>query len=218
MWRKQVESIQRTIQTRYQASVSVLAIALFLVSCASSSTSVEPMLQQASVSVVAVGRDGANIGTAWAVGPGLFVSNAHVASDSTIYLRAANGRSHGVKDIVRDAELDLALLRSALQMPSLKLAPRDPALGSEIYVLGNPFGQGLSVSRGIVGALPGALVDIDLMQLDASVNPGNSGGPVVNVHGEVVGIVSQSGPLGSGLGFAVPVETLRSWLNEHTSD
>ena len=213
-----VGSLQKTIQMRYQARYFLLAIALVFAGCASRPTSVEPMLEKASVSVVAVGREGATIGTAWAVGPGLFLSNAHVVSDGTIYLQAANGRSHGVKDIVRDSKLDLALFKSTLQMPSLRLAPRDAALGSEIYVLGNPFGKGLSVSRGIVGALPGALVDIDLMQLDVNVNPGNSGGPVVNVHGEVVGIVSQSGPLGSGLGFAVPVETLRSWLRKHTSD
>ena len=86
--------------------------------------------------------------------------------------------------------------------------PGDPAVA-----LGNPFGLTRTVTTGVVSAVgrsitaPDGSRIRDVIQTDAAINPGNSGGPLLDVEGRVIGVISQS--RGAGLGFAVPVDTLR---------
>ena len=110
-----------------------------------------------------------------------------------------------------DANSDLAILElpANAPMPGLPLvAPASaPATGAWIVVLGRPFGTKTTATVGIVSATPGAIATPRLMeriQINAAVNPGNSGGPVVNLQGEVVGVASTLLPAGQDLAFANP--------------
>jgi len=98
--------------------------------------------------------------------------------------------------------------------------------GDEVVAVGFPFGIGPSVSDGVVSGLHRAFEDehnrklTDLIQFDAAANPGNSGGPLLNADGEVVGIVTAIlNPSGSrtfaGIGFAMPIETAASAVGEN---
>ena len=110
------------------------------------------------------------------------------------------------RTIARDAAHDLALIEVASTAPGLRLRDEDPKVGEELYALGHPFGQatggklsGLlvwSAARGIVSG-----VGPWLIQTDAAMNPGNSGGPLVDSQGRVVGIVSRK-IKAEGIGFA----------------
>jgi hypothetical protein len=110
------------------------------------------------------------------------------------------------RTIARDAAHDLALIEVASTAPGLSLRTEDPNLGEDLYALGHPFGQatggklsGLlvwSAARGIVSG-----VGPWLIQTDAAMNPGNSGGPLVDGQGRVVGIVSRK-IKAEGIGFA----------------
>jgi serine protease Do len=147
---------------------------------------------------------------------GLIVTNNHVIADSDeITANLADGRKYKASVVGVDEKTDLALLK-LVSPPALKAVKfgRSEALrvGDWVLAIGNPFGFGGTVTAGIVSAL-----DRDIksgpydhyIQTDASINRGNSGGPLFNISGEVVGIntaiMSPSG--GSiGIGFAVPSE------------
>lgn len=145
---------------------------------------------------------------------GHLITNAHVVGSETII------QGHlGISPILLEFEvvahgeslgLDLALLRliSDLEWTPLPITENNPKLASTIYVVGNPNNLGISVSKGTLSRLTEKEY-----QLDVTVNPGNSGGPVLNETGEVVGVVSYLIKEVQGLGFAVSIEMLKYFLN-----
>jgi serine protease Do len=146
---------------------------------------------------------------------GYVLTNNHVVKDATdIKVRLSDGREYEAKVVGRDPPTDVALLKLQKvsgKLPTVALGDSD-ALDQGDYVLaiGSPLGFRESVSFGIVSAkdrqLTGSAFD-DFLQTDAAINQGNSGGPLFNMRGEVVGINTAiiSPQIGSGIGFAVPI-------------
>ena len=146
---------------------------------------------------------------------GYILTNNHVVKDATdIKVRLADGRELGAKVVGRDAASDVALLK-LLEMkgklPTVALGDSDALeQGDYVLAIGSPLGFRESVTFGIVSAkdraLTGGAFD-DFLQTDAAINQGNSGGPLFNLKGEVVGINTAiiSPQIGSGIGFAVPI-------------
>lgn len=124
--------------------------------------------------------------------------------------------------VTMDAEADLALLKLPDPLPLRPLSvlsDSEPRLGEWIAALGNPFGQGLTVSVGVVGSLPqkfGQATGTSRIQTDAAINPGNSGGPVLNLRGDVIGVATARIST-AGVGFVTPIsygkELLEKALN-----
>jgi serine protease Do len=150
---------------------------------------------------------------------GLLVTNAHVIADAArIQVRLADGRRFEGKVVGRDNRVDLALVRleGVQGLPVLPLGDSNRVrVGEFVLALGHPFGLEQTVSFGIVsrkGApLRVAAPGFDFIQTDASVNPGNSGGPLVNMAGEVVGVNSMAARNGS-IGFAIPANLVASLI------
>ena len=150
---------------------------------------------------------------------GLLVTNAHVVGDATrIQVRLQDGRRFEGTLVGKDTRVDLALVKidGARGLPVLPLGDSNRLrVGEFVLALGHPFGLEQTVSFGIVsrkGApLRVAAPGFDFIQTDASVNPGNSGGPLVNMAGEVVGVNSMAARNGS-IGFAIPVNLVKSLL------
>jgi len=150
---------------------------------------------------------------------GLVVTNAHVVSDATrIQVRLQDGRRFEGKVIGKDTRVDLALVKveGVRGLPVLSLGDSNRLrVGEFVLALGHPFGLEQTVSLGIVSRkgppLQVAAPGFDFIQTDASVNPGNSGGPLVNMAGEVVGVNSMAARNGS-IGFAIPVNLVKSLL------
>ncbi len=150
---------------------------------------------------------------------GLLVTNAHVIADATrIQVRLQDGRRFEGKLIGKDTRVDLALVKidGVHGLPVLPLGDSNRLrVGEFVLALGHPFGLEQTVSLGIVsrkGApLQVAVPGFDFIQTDASVNPGNSGGPLVNMAGEVVGVNSMAARNGS-IGFAIPANLVKSLL------
>jgi serine protease Do len=142
---------------------------------------------------------------------GLIVTNAHVVEGVTgARVRLFDGRRFNGKVIGRDNRVDLALLKldGVKDLPVLPMGDSNRLrVGEFVLALGHPFGLEHTVSFGIVsrkGApLAVAAPGFDFIQTDAAVNPGNSGGPLVNMAGEVVGVNSMAARNGS-IGFAIP--------------
>ena len=141
------------------------------------------------------------------------------AAGDAVVVRAG-GRDSAAHVLRVNAVSDLALVELDAEsgIPGLRLAPagQGPRRGEWILVIGCPFGAEPTATVGIISALPGAIEEParlkGLVQLNAAVNPGNSGGPVVNLRGEVVGVAYGSIPGGFGLGFAAPASELRALI------
>ena len=133
-------------------------------------------------------------GTAVAIAPGGYLMTAlHVVDRaSEISVRRSDGLSMPARIVGRDPASDLALLKVEADIPLLPFGP-EPALGAPVCALGNPFGTGLSVSCGVVSGLHRSGMGFnpieDFIQTDAAINPGMSGGALVDREGRLVGLL-----------------------------
>jgi len=153
---------------------------------------------------------------------GYIVTNHHViANANRIEITTSDKKTYKAKLVGDDAQTDLALLKvSANNLTPATIGRSDKiAVGELAVVIGNPLGElGGSVSAGIISAKDRNMTiekkNMKLIQTDATVNPGNSGGGMFNQYGQLVGIVvaKSSGTGVEGLGFAIPTTTLRDVL------
>src|SRR5258705_8722267 len=141
---------------------------------------------------------------------GYLVTNAHVVGEADrIQVRLVDGRRFEGRVVGLDERVDLALVKIDAQgLPVAPLGDSNRArVGEFVLALGHPFGLEQTVSFGIVsrkGApIQGAVGTFEFIQTDAAVNPGNSGGPLVNMAGEGVGVNSMAAVNGT-IGFAIP--------------
>ena len=155
---------------------------------------------------------------------GYILTNFHVVdAASDIQVALNDGSTHKAKIIGSDPESDLAVLQiKADNLPAVTFGQMESlSVGDVVLAIGNPFGVGQTVTMGIVSALGRSHLGINtfenFIQTDAAVNPGNSGGALVDTKGHLVGIntaiYSQTG--GSlGIGFAIPVSSARSIMEQ----
>src|SRR4051794_21175910 len=159
---------------------------------------------------------------------GHIVTASHVVDGaSKVTVKFASGATRTATVTGKDDATDVAVLEidpSGLTLHPLKLASSSSlAVGSAVAAIGDPFGYARSISTGIVSGLdrtiqaPNGFTVAHAIQTDAALNPGNSGGPLLNASGEVVGIVDQIATDGnadqsSGVGFAVPIDLVKSQL------
>jgi len=149
---------------------------------------------------------------------GYVVTNNHVVDNaSEVQVTMDNGETLDAKVIGVDPKTDLALIKvEGSNFPYVKLASQKARIGEWVLAVGNPFGLGGTVTAGIVSAQHrdiGAGPYDDFMQIDASVNKGNSGGPTFNLAGEVVGVnTAIFSPSGGnvGIAFAIPASTVEN--------
>ena len=166
---------------------------------------------------------------------GLIVTNAHIVEMATEVALRADGNELIPAEIVgKDLSTDLAVLRvdpEALEARPLPLGDVEGvAVGDPVVAMGNPFGLDDTITAGIVSAkqrrisAPDGFTIEDIIQTDAAVNPGNSGGPLVNLDGEVIGVNSQIATGGggamqsAGIAFAIPVSTVREIVPDLVDD
>ena len=185
--------------------------------------SLEDMLERAMPGVVEIGADTGS-GTGFIVHElGLVITNAHVVGDSgEVAIRLAAGGEYSGVVIGTHATLDLAYvgIDTSDTFQPLALGDSDAIrVGAEVIAIGFPLGselgQDATVTRGIISA---KRQDMDFLQTDASLNPGNSGGPLLDEYGCVVGINTAGvgetgdGQVVTGINFAIPVNDLKDAL------
>jgi S1-C subfamily serine protease len=171
---------------------------------------------------------------------GHVVTNAHVVrgtglrGDPVITVQFYDGRTTRAEIVGIDASYDIAVLRTVTTeglFPATRATAVETLQGDRVYAFGSPFGFKFSMSEGIVSGLgrsPSAVVleggYTNFIQTDAAVNPGNSGGPLVDIYGRVVGmnvaIATGASPSGategqsSGISFAIPLDTIESVVSQ----
>ena len=166
------------------------------------------------------GPRGIGVGSGFVIeDDGYIVTNNHVVDNAeTVKVRLADEREFDAEVIGTDPQTDLALIKiDATGLPELTLGDSDALrVGEDVIAVGNPFGLGGTVTRGIVSAMArdiNAGPYVDFIQTDAAINRGNSGGPLLNLEGEVIGVNSAIySPNGGsvGVGFAVPSNTVET--------
>ncbi len=160
---------------------------------------------------------------------GHVLTNNHVVEGANrgIDVQLSNKRHYTGHIIGVDKVHDLALLQiDAKDLQPVTLADSSQlAVGQKVYAIGNPFGLGGTMTRGIISSIrtlgePGGAHIEDAIQTDAAINPGNSGGPLLNSRGEVIGIntmiASNGAEQSSGIGFAIPINTAKAVLSDLT--
>ena len=193
-------------------------------------TSSRTVMQLAPLTIqdLLMGRQRSQLAKSTSLGSGVIVSreghiltNHHVIAGMTeIRVQLTDGRNLPAKLIGSDPVTDIAVLKiEAANIEALPLGESDDLrAGQQIFAVGNPYGLEESVTRGIISAKRGLTASdssIEYIQHDAAVNQGNSGGPLLNVRGEIVGInsaiFSRTGGW-QGISFAIPSNTARRIL------
>lgn len=158
---------------------------------------------------------------------GYVLTNVHVVEDAAeIEVTLSDNRTYPADLIIGTRRSDVALLKLRGQ-PDEKFTPiqfaadDDLLLGETVIALGNPFGLGGSVSRGILSSKTrrttthdGVLDVQDWIQTDAAINPGNSGGPLINLNAQLIGLNVAIFREGQGIGFAIPVKQISETVAE----
>ena len=155
---------------------------------------------------------------------GYLVTNYHVVAEAAeIRVQLSDGRVANPDVIGVDAETDLALLKVDLSdIPAIRLGRSGQLrIGDVVLAIGNPYGLTKSVTQGIVSATGRGLLNLttyeNFIQTDAAINAGNSGGALINVDGELIGIntaVLAQDAGTEGIGFAIPVDLVRGVIAE----
>lgn len=161
---------------------------------------------------------------------GLIVSNNHVVEDPTMNYTVilADGTEYPAKVLYQDKFDDIAFLKIKAQnlVPAVLGDSSSLETGQSVFAIGDSLGQyQYSVTKGVISAV-GRSVDtssatgqadsrlLNLIQTDAAINPGNSGGPLINLTGQVVGMNTLIDTGGTGLGFAIPINTIKDAISQ----
>jgi serine protease Do len=176
-----------------------------------------------SLVIVESGRHGAGAGVVWRP-DGIVVTNYHVVSQGKFRLRLLNGAQYPARLIAQRPEIDLAILQAETgQTPhaDLPVAPiadsRDLRIGQIALAIGHPWGQVGAVSAGIISGLGSVSLQdnhgsITVIRTDVGLAPGNSGGPLMNASGGVIGINTLI--VGGDLGVAIPSHLVEAFIEE----
>lgn len=153
---------------------------------------------------------------------GLILTSYHlIGQASSIRVTVGEVKTLPGEIVKGDREKDLALIRvkTDLELEPARLGDsRRLEVGEWVMAVGNPFGFENTITIGVISALNredvSGDIKVGLIQTDASINPGNDGGPLINIKGEVVGVNTAAATEGQGIGFAVPINESRSLFED----
>ena len=198
-----------SIQLDFQKQISTIK--------ATTSADFSGIIETALQSTVSIKTDIAQ-GSGFFISPQYIVTNAHVLSGAKYAkIFTYDGKSRFSKLIGYDTNMDIALLKIDETYPTLELANSDDIkAGEKVIALGNPLGLSFTATEGIVSAV-NRQGDNGLnayIQTDVSLNPGNSGGPLIDNSGQVIGINNFKLSNAEGIGFALESNYIKSTVNQ----
>jgi len=165
-------------------------------------------------SVVVVYTD-TGVGSGFFVEENIIITNAHVVGNDTRVTINLYDESTLKGSVVKtDFEKDLALIRVDEMNTPLMINTESISIGQEVYAIGAPKDMPYTLTKGIVSALERKLGQNTYIQVDASINSGNSGGPLVDEDGKVIGIITLKASNAEGIGFAINTKDINNFIND----
>lgn len=148
---------------------------------------------------------------------GTVITNYHVIEDaSAAYVTTSDGGAYEVTSVAGySEEFDIAILTTTISDTMAVATSTSVTTGESVYVLGSSRGLTGTFSEGLVSTAERMMDDIPFIQISAPISPGNSGGPVVNAYGEVIGIATLTRTDGQNLNFALPISLVNQISLEH---
>jgi len=193
--------------------ITKITICILFLSAYTYAQTASIVYQKTVNSVVTIETDNA-LGSGFFIGNNLVATNYHVidGASSAIIILNSTSQTYKVEGYVaKDETNDLVILKvSYLKGMPLKFATKNVKQGDDILAIGSPKGIPATISKGIVSNLNS---EIKLIQIDASISHGSSGGPVLNMNGEVIGVAVGTIEKGQNLNFAIPIGILENLLN-----
>lgn len=156
------------------------------------------------------------IGSGFAVSENEIVTNAHVISDARmIQVITYSGDSLPASVVAYDEDLDLAVLYVASgSFSALPVASLDATrVGDDVYAIGAPKSMAYTLTKGIVSSKDRVIRGRQYIQIDAAVNEGNSGGPLLDANGNVLGVITLKLTDAEGIGLAIPITVVSDWMS-----
>jgi len=180
--------------------------------------SISEVIERVDPAVVTV-RSGNRAGAGFVINAaGQIVTCAHVPGKaSAVSVKFVDGTVRDAKVLARDAGRDIAVLSVPSDLDTwVELgASADMKLGAEVIAIGAPLGLEHSVTKGVISSRARRIAGNSYIQIDAALNPGNSGGPVIDGRGAVVGVSTVVAQKAENVGFATTTEALVAFLGQH---
>lgn len=158
------------------------------------------------------------IGSGFAIGTNTVITNAHVIENSNdIMVKTFQGDSYRASIYLIDDSFDIAVLSvGKANFVPMEIGDCDSIkAGDEIYAIGAPGSLGYTLTKGIVSNKARIIGMYQYIQIDAAINSGNSGGPLLNAYGKVIGVNSMKISDSEGIGFAIPISSVLSFIQDN---
>lgn len=187
-------------------------LSLFMLFISSSVYAINFTPEETYNSVVVVYTE-TGVGSGFSIKENIIITNAHVVeSNKNVAIKLYDGTTVKGQVIKTDIEKDLALIKTDKQLTPLNINMDNISIGQEVYAIGAPKDMPYTMTKGIISALDRKLGKNSYIQIDASVNSGNSGGPLVDESGNVIGIITLKASDAEGIGFAVDTKDINSFI------
>lgn len=172
---------------------------------------------EATYSSIFVITSGNSLGSGFSIGPNCIITNAHVISDeNNVSVTTFNGEQYQAFVVAISSELDIAVLSvDSVSFETLSIGNLDDMnIGDDVYAIGAPNSMAYTLTKGCLSAKKRKYGSHTYIQTDAAINTGNSGGPLLNNDGKVIGVNSYKVSDAEGIGLAIPISTVISFLHD----
>lgn len=164
---------------------------------------------------------GNSLGSGFALGENCIISNAHVIENQdNITVVTYSGDKYRANIVAIDIDLDIVMLEVDNEtFPYLSVADyNDTAIGEDVYTIGAPNSMTYTLTKGVLSAKNRAVGDYEYIQIDAAINAGNSGGPLLNDDGKVIGVNTLKMFDSEGIGLSIPMTTVIEFVKQQGID
>ena len=190
--------------------ISITIVFILLISFSAYAINFTP--EETYNSVVVVYTD-TGVGSGFSIKENIIITNSHVVGyNKKVTVNLYDGTSIKGTVIKTDTEKDLALIEVDKTITPLSIISDNLSIGQEVYAIGAPKDMPYTMTKGIISALDRKLGQNTYIQIDASVNSGNSGGPLVNESGGVIGIITLKASDAEGIGFAINTKDINNFI------
>lgn len=190
--------------------ISIAIVFILLISFSAYAINFTP--EETYNSVVVVYTD-TGVGSGFSIKENIIITNAHVVGyNKKVAVNLYDGTTIKGSVIKTDIEKDLALIEIDKTITTLSINSDNLSIGQEVYAIGAPKDMPYTMTKGIISALDRKLGQNTYIQIDASVNSGNSGGPLVDDNGNVIGIITLKASDAEGIGFAINTKDINNFI------